>query len=383
MKISILSNNLSENGMYRVYNLGKVLQRRYEVEIIGPIFGENIYKLFDAGEFQLKSVQGCNFPNFFSSIKKILNYIVGDVIYAYHPIFTSYGVGLLKKLTSKRPVIVCIDDWPKGHWLGDWSFSLRRTLSRGKRLINFWNPTSPLYSLAISEFFTSFADNITVTSRFLQKKFGGILVPHAQDTNFFDPSRYNRDELRRKWKVNDKKIIMFLGTPLPYKGVEDIIYALDRINTNEDIKLMIVGIKEKTSYVQKLINIAKEKIIIVEGFCPIQKVPEILSVADLIVIPQKNTPITQAQIPAKLIDAMAMAKPIISTNVSDIPEILNNCGMIVEPGDIQGLADKICYLLENEQVAKRLGQKAREKCEREFSFDNLEKKLSYIFDSYK
>ena len=52
---------------------------------------------------------------------------------------------------------------------------------------------------------------------------------------------------------------------------------------------------------------------------------------------------------AKILDAMAMAKPIIATNVSDIPEILDNCGWIVEPENPEQLSKSIQYVLGNSE----------------------------------
>lgn len=383
MKISILSHDLSENGMYRVYTLAEVLKRQYEVEIIGPIFGKEIYKPCNTDQFKFKSVKGCVFPYFLFSIREILKYITGDVVYAYKPLLTSYGIGLLKKLASKCPVVIDIDDWPVGHWLQEYDFSLRRVLSRSKNLLIFSRPKAPLYSIITSEFFIRFADNITVTSDFLKQKFGGIKVPHAQNTKLFDPCRFNRNELRQKWGLNNIKVIMFLGSLNPYKGIENILKALDKLNTNKEVKLMMIVDKgRRSSYIKQLLNAGKAKIIPVEGLQHVQKIPEFLSMADLVVIPQRATPITNAQVPAKLIDAMSMANPIIATNISDIPQILKGCGLIVEPNDIDDLADKITYLVENENIARELGKKAREKCKREFSWDAIEPILTGVFDKY-
>ena len=44
-----------------------------------------------------------------------------------------------------------------------------------------------------------------------------------------------------------------------------------------------------------------------------EMMPEIVSAADVIVVPQRNTPAAQAQFPLKLTDGMAMAKPILAT----------------------------------------------------------------------
>jgi len=44
MKISILTPNLSSNCLGRAYSLTQILQRRYEVEIAGPVFWDGVWK---------------------------------------------------------------------------------------------------------------------------------------------------------------------------------------------------------------------------------------------------------------------------------------------------------------------------------------------------
>jgi glycosyltransferase involved in cell wall biosynthesis len=86
--------------------------------------------------------------------------------------------------------------------------------------------------------------------------------------------------------------------------------------------------------------------------------------------------------PAK-IDVRAMAKPIMSTNVSDIPEILDGCGWITEPENPNKLAETIQYAFDHPVEAKEKGKKAREKCKREYGWEMMEKKLVAIFEKYK
>ncbi len=89
---------------------------------------------------------------------------------------------------------------------------------------------------------------------------------------------------------------------------------------------------------------------------------------------------------------MAMAKPIISTNVpvcvlrtgrSDIPEIMDSCGWIVEPENPKQLAKTIKYVFDHPVEAKEQGLKAREKCVKEYSWDVMKEKLIPIFEKYK
>jgi len=56
---------------------------------------------------------------------------------------------------------------------------------------------------------------------------------------------------------------------------------------------------------------------------------------------------------------MAMAKPIIATNASDLPEILDGCGWIVEPESSKQLAETIQYVFDHPVKAEEMGWKAR------------------------
>ena len=78
---------------------------------------------------------------------------------------------------------------------------------------------------------------------------------------------------------------------------------------------------------------------------------------------------------------MAMAKPIISTNVSDLPEILDGCGIIVESSvDTMVLEKRIEMLLDDMFESSLIGARAREKCISHYSWDAMEKKIVPIFE---
>ena len=72
--------------------------------------------------------------------------------------------------------------------------------------------------------------------------------------------------------------------------------------------------------------------------------------------------------PAKLFDAMALGRPIVSTAVSMIPEILEGCGLLVPPGDAIALRAAIGRLLTDPGAAAELGRRARQRCAERYSF---------------
>ena len=386
MKISILTPDICHNCLGRAYLLAKILQRHYEVEIIGPIFGDGIWEpVANDKSITYKSVKIRGRFKPYWQIRELAKKIDGDVIYASKPLFTSFGVGLLKKMFDSKPLILDIDDWQMG-FMKEFYSSLSLTQSFK------YLAASALYLYSMGSYgnnlfgekLSHLADEITVSNNFLKDKFSGIVVWHGRDTNAFDPAKFDKHLLREKFQIErTKKIVMFFGTPRAHKGIEDIMKAIDSIK-NQDVVLVIVGI-DRDYYSQNLVKLGKEMLgdrFRVFGLQPFEKVPEFLAMADIVVIPQKRNFATIGQVPAKVFDAMAMAKPIIATNISDLPEILDGCGWIIEPENTEQLAETLQYVLNNPDEAEEIGWKARQKCIENYSWDAMEKVLVEVFGKY-
>lgn len=375
MKISIISFDLGNNCLGRAYLLGKVLRRHYDVDIHGFVFpysGNSVWKPFNTGEFHYKITQGMNMPLFLKSMIDMARNIQGDVIYASKPTLPSYGVALLKKYFSGKPVVLDIDDWETS-WF--------EHLNGIQRLGRILQPYGPLYTAWIEKYIY-LADEVTTVSSQLQKEYGrGVIIPHGKDTEHFDPAKYDRYKLREKLQITNFKVIMFLGTIRPHKGLEDIVLAVNRLE-RQDIRLMIIGAGTEPRYENMLKELGGDKVIL-KGKIPFNDIPEYLHAADLVVLPQKKTLQSYGQIPAKVFDAMAMAKPIIATDVADLPNILDGCGIIIESGDIATLAERIDWIFSNPLEAEDMGKRARRKCIAEYSWHVMEERLVAIFDKYK
>ena len=80
---------------------------------------------------------------------------------------------------------------------------------------------------------------------------------------------------------------------------------------------------------------------------------------------------------------MAMAKPIIATNISGLPKILDGCGWIVDPGNPKQIAETIQYIFNYPIEAAEMGLKAREKLRKKYSLHRMQEKLISIFEKYK
>ncbi|MFX4263648.1 glycosyltransferase [Pelotomaculum propionicicum] len=387
MKISVLTPDVSQNCLGRSYLLAQLLQKYYEVEIIGPMFGEDIWEpVRTLKKVNIKYIKINKFPRSLFDMKRLIRLISGDIIYCSKPLFFSFGIGLLIKTFNHKPLILDIDDWEFG-----FVKELHKYISKKNFLLYLIKST--LYFYENQSYWNSYvfeklykiANYITVSNTFLQKKFGGIIIPHVRDTNFLDPTKINGELVRRKLNISkDKKIVMFFGTPRPYKGLTNLIEAVELIKDN-NILLVIVGVDYENKYSQSVIKYAKSHLkdrFIDFGFQPFNRVPDFLAIADVVVIPQKNNSATLGQIPAKVFDAMAMAKPIITTNVSDMQIILEDCAWIIDdPDDTGKLSYIIEYVFKNPEEAKLKGLKARNRCNIMYSFSATSKLLSELIDN--
>ena len=169
---------------------------------------------------------------------------------------------------------------------------------------------------------------------------------------------------------------MFPGAPRPYKGVEDILTALDILN-DPDLRLVIVGGSPYYDYDAQLMEKWGRWIIKLPKSPPTQ-MPKIVAAAHIIVVPQRNTPAALAQFPLKLTDGMAMAKPILATNIGDIPEIVGETAYLVEPACPEEMASQIKLIFAEWDAACDRGRQARVRCIEKYSISAMASTLQSV-----
>ncbi|BAY77800.1 group 1 glycosyl transferase [Nostoc linckia NIES-25] len=378
-KISLLVSDLSSAAILRAYLIATALIKLgYEVEIMGFLFGNNLYRNLPP-ELKVYYFPGKNFPDFFGQVHDFLPKISGDIIYAIKPQVASFGVAILKKIFNKKPLILDIDDWEMS-WHGgdDWRYhpapkQLVRDLLKPDSPLR--NPHHPLY-VKWMEGLINQADAVTVHTKFLQQRFGGAFVPNGKDTSLFDPAEYDAESSRSRYGLSEYRILMFPGAPRPYKGLEDVLIALDKIN-QPDLRLVIVGGSPYDDYDRQLQQQWGRWIIKLPKY-PADVMPDLVAAAHIVVVPQRDTPETRAQFPLKLTDGMAMAKPILSTRVGDIPEIVADTGYLVEPACPEQLAEKIQFIFHNLESANQQAIKARQRCVEHYSIEAMASTLKSV-----
>ena len=213
MKISLICFDLSDNSFGRAALLAKALSKNYSVELLGPAKETRLWAPFQNLDLPIKRFPWKRFPAFSLVVRDMIDAIEGDILFACKPRFSSFGVSLLA--ANNKPLLLDIDDWELGFFY--------RTGFWGKvgRFANLTNPNGLPFTWLMEQMISR-ADGITVSNRFLQKRFGGELVYHCRDTKILNPAHYDPKEVRSELGLAEKKILMFIGTPRAHKGVVDL-----------------------------------------------------------------------------------------------------------------------------------------------------------------
>ncbi len=233
--------------------------------------------------------------------------------------------------------------------------------------------------------------NLSFFDRFLLNKVDKIIViSKAIKTNFNQIDSlnnkihviYNGVEVSDKTKKiseEDEIIIGYVGRLVKWKGVETLIRAAERLNLSKSkIKIIIAG--DGTDK-ERLINLAKNNSTYsnIEFLGNVKDIAKIYSSLDIFV----HTAIEPEPFGRVLIEAMSFKLPIISTNIGGPTEIITKGydGYLTTPGDYNELADKILYLIENEELRVVLGNNAYKTVKDKFSIINTTKKIEELYEN--
>ncbi len=154
-------------------------------------------------------------------------------------------------------------------------------------------------------------------------------------------------------------------------GIKYLILAfadLVQLHSDNNMRLYIVGDGNEGDDLKAL---ARElgiwEYCIFTGKVPNDSVPEYLRKLDVVVLPSLSESFGVAAL-----EGSSMGKPIVASAVGGLPEVIehNETGILVQPSDIDGLAEALRYLLLNPSERKRMGENGRKKVMQDYNIKN-------------
>jgi glycosyltransferase involved in cell wall biosynthesis len=212
-----------------------------------------------------------------------------------------------------------------------------------------------------------------------------ILVnPNGVDPQIYSPE-IDGSDIRRKHKLEDKRVVGFIGTFGKWHGAEVLVKAYGLLlqnhpNYRNTTRLLMIGDGVSMTQVKEQIDIFKiVDQVTLTGIVPQLEGPAHLAACDLLASPHipnpDGTPFFGS--PTKLFEYMAMGKGIIASDLDQIGEVLehNYTAWMVKPGDAESLMLGLKAMIDNPEAGKRLGEAARREVVAKYTWKEHTRKI--------
>ncbi|MGB3508213.1 MAG: glycosyltransferase family 4 protein [Microcoleaceae cyanobacterium] len=216
-----------------------------------------------------------------------------------------------------------------------------------------------------------------------------IHIPNWVDLNFIKPGKKN-NFFRTKHHLEGKFVVLYSGNIALTQGLKIVIKAAARLKHIPEIAFVIVGAKDALGDLEEYRKKQAAENVLLLPFVPREKLPEMLSAADIGLVVQKKN-VTQFNLPSKIPIILASGRPIVAsvpdtgTAMTVVKE--SNGGIVIPPEDDRALAETIVELYTNPDKVKKLGQQGRKYAEDNFgskdALDDYERLFSTLVSPEK
>lgn len=194
-----------------------------------------------------------------------------------------------------------------------------------------------------------------------------------------EPPPADRDGVRAGFGwPSDAPVVLFAGRLMPQKGVDDLIAALDLLrHVRPRIKTLIAGSGpwkdelEETAHAFGLDDAVK-------FLGHRDDVPRLLAASDLLVLPS-----LYEGLPNVVLEAMRFGKPVVATAAPGTTEVVidGTTGLLVPLRDPPALAAAIRAVVDDPDLARRLGEAGRARVDLEFGADRMVSRFAELYET--
>ncbi|KPJ69802.1 glycosyl transferase family 1 [candidate division WOR-1 bacterium DG_54_3] len=191
-------------------------------------------------------------------------------------------------------------------------------------------------------------------------------------------------EFLKLWKTDGKKIIGFIGSFYRYEGLDLLLQAFSRLAAQRrDVILLLVGSGETETQLKeqvKLLNLVDR--VIMPGRIAHERIPAVYALVDVLAYPRYSIRLTDLVTPLKPLEAMAMGKVPVASDVGGHRELIRHgkTGFLFPAGNVSALADSLGRLLDDDSLRNRIQSHAAKWVRNEHTW---EKTTSVYQDIYR
>jgi colanic acid/amylovoran biosynthesis glycosyltransferase len=232
-----------------------------------------------------------------------------------------------------------------------------------------------------------YADNIIVdcdyNKRYIEKLYPDAFPALERKIYLFHPG-LDFTKLNHFPHIRSSHTVVAVGRHVKTKGFDYLIRSVEKLKRQKiHFELNLIGEGKETPALKSLAEkLQVEDSIRFLGWLDSANVQDAIKNAAILVHPSSEL---GDAVPNVIKEAMALGTPVISTTISGIPEILDhgNCGLLVQPRDVQSLANAIATMLSDETLRQKYSTVAREFAERNFDLFENGRRLADLLRSTK
>lgn len=207
------------------------------------------------------------------------------------------------------------------------------------------------------------------------------VVPYGIDPSPMESvSPEVRSELRREWGVdNDTVLFGTVARLVPIKALHVLLEGFAKLHVSQphtSMRLVLIGAGPlEADLKQRALELGLDDSVIWAGFR--QDIPVVMNALDVFVLTSLSEGFGLV-----LLEAMSASKPVISTNVSALPEIVleGETGLMVPPENPDALAKSMLVLVSDALLRERLGKAGHARVVSNFSLDAMWAKTMEIYE---
>ena len=276
------------------------------------------------------------------------------------PVFTSFLLSLVRRRLLGKLDLVHLNLASKGSTVRKIIVAeLARALGtattlhlHGASYRQYWTSAGPLLDWAITRMFRK-ADRIIVLGN-VWKDFVIGRIPEAADRIVVLPNAVPRPALAHQGG-GDTVQILFLGRLGQRKGVPQLVEALHRIHDLPGWRAVLAGDGEVEATRREIARLGLAQRVQLPGWAGPGDVAKLLAASDILTLPSFDE-----NLPMSVIEGMAAGLAVVATPVGAVEDIVTRgeTGLLVQPGNVDQLADALRQLILDGPLRSRLGKAA-------------------------
>jgi PEP-CTERM/exosortase A-associated glycosyltransferase len=187
-------------------------------------------------------------------------------------------------------------------------------------------------------------------------------VPNGVDADKFSP-RPRDNRLAAELGLGNEPVLGFIGSLYRWEGVAWLAKAVAELRSRgTSCKLLIIGDGEEMPAVRSAVQqLGAANYIQILGRVPHDHIERYYSVIDVLVYPRHSIRLTELVTPLKPLEAMALGKAILGSDVGGIRELVKHeqTGLLFRADNIDDFCSQAQRLLQSERLRNELGARAR------------------------